>query len=181
MSETPAEDSKMPLLDHLTELRTRLLWCVGSFVVLFIICVPLAPTFYIFLMDPLYEVMKDKPGARMIFTGLPEQFLTEIKIAFFCIPRCFNTCSVVADLEIRGARSVPAGEKRLHAVFGRNAGPVHHGGGSCLLFYHSHGVAVFPQFRNAKRPRDHGHSARTQGQRVPVTRSPVDVRVRYRV
>jgi len=73
----------MPLLDHLTELRTRLLWCVGSFVVLFFICIPLAPTFYIFLMNPLYEVMKDKPGARMIFTGLPEQFLTEVKIAFF--------------------------------------------------------------------------------------------------
>lgn len=83
MSETPAEESKMPLLDHLTELRTRLLWCVGSFVVLFFICIPLAPTFYVFLMDPLYELMKDKPGARMIFTGLPEQFLTEIKIAFF--------------------------------------------------------------------------------------------------
>jgi len=81
--ETPAEDLKMPLLDHLTELRTRLLWCVGSFVVLFFICVPLAPKFYIFLMEPLYELMKDKPGARMIFTGLPEQFLTEIKIAFF--------------------------------------------------------------------------------------------------
>ena len=81
--ETPAEESKMPLLDHLTELRTRLLWCVGSFVVLFFICVPLAPNFYIFLMEPLYELMKDKPGARMIFTGLPEQFLTEIKIAFF--------------------------------------------------------------------------------------------------
>ncbi|MDC0033017.1 twin-arginine translocase subunit TatC [Alphaproteobacteria bacterium] len=83
MSDAPAEKSKMPLLDHLSELRTRVLWCVGSFVVLFVICVPLAPKFYIFLMDPLYEIMKDKPGARMIFTGLPEQFLTEIKIAFF--------------------------------------------------------------------------------------------------
>lgn len=83
MSDAPAEKSKMPLLDHLSELRTRVLWCVGSFVVLFVICVPLAPKFYIFLIDPLYEIMKDKPGARMIFTGLPEQFLTEIKIAFF--------------------------------------------------------------------------------------------------
>jgi sec-independent protein translocase protein TatC len=73
----------MPLLDHLVELRTRLLWCVGSFIVLFFLCVPLASKFYLFLIEPLYELMKDKPGARMIFTGLPEQFLTEIKIAFF--------------------------------------------------------------------------------------------------
>ena len=83
MNEMQSEEAKMPLLDHLTELRTRLLWCVGSFIVLFFICIPLAPTLYVFLMDPLYEVMKDKPGARMIFTGLPEQFLTEIKIAFY--------------------------------------------------------------------------------------------------
>ena len=86
MADTVADedDKKMPLLDHLVELRTRLLWCVGIFVVLFFACVPLASKFYIFLMEPLYEIMKDKPNARMIFTGLPEQFLTEIKIAFFC-------------------------------------------------------------------------------------------------
>lgn len=78
------DEKKMPLLDHLVELRTRLLWCVGAFVVLFFACVPVASKVYIFLMEPLYEIMKDKPNARMIFTGLPEQFITEIKIAFFC-------------------------------------------------------------------------------------------------
>ena len=83
-AEPDEDDKKMPLLDHLVELRTRLLWCVGAFVVLFFACVPLASKLYIFLMEPLYELMKDKPNARMIFTGLPEQFLTEIKIAFFC-------------------------------------------------------------------------------------------------
>ena len=83
MNDASPEDTKMPLLDHLVELRTRLLWCVGSFVVLFFLCMPLASKFYLFLIEPLYRLMKDKPGARMIFTGLPEQFLTEVKIAFF--------------------------------------------------------------------------------------------------
>jgi sec-independent protein translocase protein TatC len=83
MSDETVDQNRMPLLDHLVELRTRLLYCVGTFVVLFFACVPLAPRIYIFLMQPLYDIMKDKPGARMIFTGLPEQFLTEIKIAFF--------------------------------------------------------------------------------------------------
>jgi len=78
------DEKKMPLLDHLVELRTRLLWCVGAFAALFFVCLPLASKVYIFLMEPLYEIMKDKPNARMIFTGLPEQFITEIKIAFFC-------------------------------------------------------------------------------------------------
>ena len=77
------DENKMPLLDHLIELRFRLLWSLGTFVVLFFICIPLAPAMYVFLMEPLYEIMKEKPNARMIFTGLPEQFLTEIKIAFF--------------------------------------------------------------------------------------------------
>jgi len=83
MSDETADEKKMPLLDHLVELRTRLLYCVGTFVVLFLACMPLASKIYIFLMEPLYDIMKDKPNARMIFTGLPEQFLTEIKIAFF--------------------------------------------------------------------------------------------------
>ncbi len=83
MVEEIKDENKMPLLDHLTELRSRLLWSLGTFVVLFFICIPLAPTMYVFLMEPLYEIMKEKPNARMIFTGLPEQFLTEIKIAFF--------------------------------------------------------------------------------------------------
>ncbi len=77
------DDARMPLLSHLIELRRRLLYSVVAFVVLFFLFILAAPYVYGFLMEPLYEVMKDRPNARMIFTGLPEQFLTEIKIAFF--------------------------------------------------------------------------------------------------
>ena len=76
MAEVGAEEKKMPLLDHLIELRSRLLWCVITFAVLFFASFPLAPYLYGFLIEPLYELMKEKPNARMIFTGLPEQFLT---------------------------------------------------------------------------------------------------------
>lgn len=81
--EPDENDGRMPLLSHLVELRKRLLYCVATFLVLFFCFIPVAPYIYGFLMEPLYEVMKDRPDARMIFTGLPEQFLTEIKIAFF--------------------------------------------------------------------------------------------------
>ena len=77
------EEGKMPLLSHLIELRRRLLFSVAAFLVLFFIFIPAAPYVYGFLMEPLYEILRDRPNARMIFTGLPEQFLTEIKIAFF--------------------------------------------------------------------------------------------------
>jgi len=73
----------MPLLSHLIELRRRLLFSVAAFLVLFFIFIPAAPYVYGFLMEPLYEILRNRPNARMIFTGLPEQFLTEIKIAFF--------------------------------------------------------------------------------------------------
>ena len=83
MNDTVTDEQKMPLLDHLIELRTRLLYCLGAFVVVFFACVPLAGYVYGFLMRPLAELLKDRPNARMIFTGLPEQFITEIKVAFF--------------------------------------------------------------------------------------------------
>ncbi len=83
MNDTASDEQKMPLLEHLVELRTRLLYCLGGFVVLFFVCIPLAGHVYVFLMEPLAELIRDRPGARMIFTGLPEQFITEIKVAFF--------------------------------------------------------------------------------------------------
>ena len=95
----------MPLLSHLIELRRRLLFSVAAFLVLFFIFIPAAPYVYGFLMEPLYEILRDRPNARMIFTGLPEQFLTEIKIAFF-LPGCFNTNSVIPNLEVCCARIV---------------------------------------------------------------------------
>jgi sec-independent protein translocase protein TatC len=82
-TEDDDEEGKMPLLSHLIELRRRLLFSLLAFLILFFVFIPAAPYVYGFLMDPLYEVLKDRPNARMIFTGLPEQFLTEIKIAFF--------------------------------------------------------------------------------------------------
>ena len=85
---TDAGDShKMPLLDHLIELRQRLLWSVVALFVAFLVCFFFAEQIFRFLSLPLANVMMemgiDEQRQRMIFTGLPEQFLTEIKIAFF--------------------------------------------------------------------------------------------------
>ena len=77
------DDSKMPLLDHLIELRSRLIWALAGFVVCFFIAFYFAEHVFAFLVRPLAELMETREGARMIFTALHEAFFTYVKVAFF--------------------------------------------------------------------------------------------------
>ena len=73
--------SKAPLLDHLIELRTRLLRCFGYFVVAFGIAFSQAGKVFDFLVQPLVEASGN--GARLIYTKLYDAFLVEIRVAAF--------------------------------------------------------------------------------------------------
>ncbi len=77
------ESSRAPLLDHLIELRQRLIWSLLSFAVAFIICYHFAEQIYGFLTHPLAEALKGQPGRRMIFTALYETFFTYLKVSAF--------------------------------------------------------------------------------------------------
>lgn len=78
------EDNKMPLLEHLLELRMRLLYCVVAFVVAFFGCYFVAEYIYGFLVAPLAEIMNEVGGSkRMIYTALTEAFFTYIKVGAF--------------------------------------------------------------------------------------------------
>lgn len=107
------EASRAPLLDHLTELRTRLIICVASLIVGFIICFAFSRQIYIFLLHP-FEVgaglmaaqkasgvhhgpfdlllaltgFKEVPsvagaGLKLVFTAPLEFFFTKLKLAGF--------------------------------------------------------------------------------------------------
>ena len=78
------ENDKMPLLEHLVELRTRLLWSAVAIIVLFIGCFYIADDIYAFLVQPLADVFAETGrDRRLIFTALQEAFFTYIKVSFF--------------------------------------------------------------------------------------------------
>jgi sec-independent protein translocase protein TatC len=77
------EQSKMPLLDHLIELRNRLVYSVIALVVAFAVSYVFAGDIYAFLVQPLADVFEGETGRRLIYTGLAEAFFTYLKVAFF--------------------------------------------------------------------------------------------------
>lgn len=79
MTEQLAE--KAPLLEHLIELRNRLMISVLAVLVGFLVCYAFSEDIFLFLVRPLRKILG--PDARMIFTGLHEAFLTYMKVAFF--------------------------------------------------------------------------------------------------
>ena len=81
--EDELEEGRMPLLDHLVELRNRLLWSVGALIVAFLVCYQFKELIYRFLAQPLAELYAGEPGRKMIFTALTEAFFTYIKVSFW--------------------------------------------------------------------------------------------------
>ena len=76
---TEIDESRAPLLDHLIELRRRLLWCVAALAVAFGICLYFARPIFGFLVQPLLRAGQ----GRLIYTDVFEAFFVEIKVAFF--------------------------------------------------------------------------------------------------
>ena len=77
------DDRQMPLLDHLIELRNRLMYsCIAIFLG-FVLCYFFAEDIYQFLVQPLADAYQGQTGRRMIYTGLAEAFFTYVKVAFW--------------------------------------------------------------------------------------------------
>ncbi len=91
MTDADIEATKAPLMDHILELRTRLIKALATFLVLFIICFFFAKTFYNVLVVPYTDVAG--PDARLIYTAPQEYFFTQIKVAFFAA--AYLACPVI--------------------------------------------------------------------------------------
>ncbi|WGF89447.1 twin-arginine translocase subunit TatC [Marinivivus vitaminiproducens] len=77
------DDRQQPLLEHLIELRNRLIYSVAAIFVGFVICYAFSDHIYAFLVRPLADAYGGQAGARMIYTGLTEAFFTYLKVAFW--------------------------------------------------------------------------------------------------
>jgi sec-independent protein translocase protein TatC len=77
------EEKKMPLLDHLVELRRRLLYSFVAFVIAFMGCFYFAQDMFNFLAAPLADYFHEAAGRRFIYTDLTEPFFTNVKLAAF--------------------------------------------------------------------------------------------------
>ena len=83
MNQNKTKLQEMSLIDHITELRKRLLWSFLYIILIFIICFYFADDLFAFLAKPLVNLMDTENGQGFIYTALQEAFFTELKIAFF--------------------------------------------------------------------------------------------------
>jgi sec-independent protein translocase protein TatC len=82
MSHDDIEATKAPLMEHLIELRSRLIKAVLAFFVTFIVCFVFAKQIYDVLVWPFVWVAGAE-NSKFIYTALLEYFITQIKVAMF--------------------------------------------------------------------------------------------------
>jgi len=82
MSHEDIEATKAPLMEHLIELRARLIKAVIAFAVMFGICFVFAKDIYNVLVWPFVWVAGPE-HSKFIYTALLEYFVTQLKLAMF--------------------------------------------------------------------------------------------------
>jgi sec-independent protein translocase protein TatC len=76
------DETQAPLLDHLIELRARLLRAVAALGVGFAICLYFVNPIFAFLVRPLAKAFPAGQG-RLVYTKLYEAFFVDLKVALF--------------------------------------------------------------------------------------------------
>ncbi len=77
------DQTKAPLMEHLVELRKRLLWCVAAIFVFFIVCYAFAQDIYNILVIPYQIAVGSDAPISMIYTAPQEFFFTQLRLALF--------------------------------------------------------------------------------------------------
>ena len=78
------DDSSAPLIEHLTELRSRIIWSVLAFVVAMVICYTIWQPIYNILTQPICHALSERgQSCQLQIIKLQEGFFTAINISFF--------------------------------------------------------------------------------------------------
>ena len=109
------DETQAPLLDHLIELRTRLVRCVLALAIAFGVCLYFADPILGFLVQPLKDAFPDGKG-QLIFTKLYEVFFVELKVALFA-GFCISFPIIANQLWAFVAPGLYAREKRAFLPF----------------------------------------------------------------
>jgi sec-independent protein translocase protein TatC len=115
MTHEDIEATKAPLMDHLIELRSRLIKALIAFGIAFVGCFFFAKTIYNILTWP-YVWVAGPENSKFIYTGLLEYFVVQLKLAMFGAHHAVEFL-VIANL---------SGVGRLVAGIGRGVGGVKH-------------------------------------------------------
>ncbi|WP_341712686.1 twin-arginine translocase subunit TatC [Erythrobacter sp.] len=126
------DETQAPLIDHLIELRARLVRCVAALVVAFGICLYFADPILGFLVQPLKSAFPDGEG-QLIFTKLYEVFFVELKVALFA-GFCLSFPIIANQLWAFVAPGLYAREKKAFLPF-LLATPVLFTMGAALAYY----------------------------------------------
>lgn len=123
------DESQAPLLDHLLELRTRLMRCILALGVAFAVCMYFAKPILGFLIRPLAEAGQGK----LIYTKLYEAFFVELKVALFAA-FCVSFPIIANQLWAFIAPGLYAKEKKAFLPF-LIATPILFLSGAALAYY----------------------------------------------
>jgi sec-independent protein translocase protein TatC len=77
------EASRAPLLDHLIELRSRLIKVMIAFIIAFGVCFFFSKEIFNFLVEPYNRIVAEEGGAHLIYTAPQEFFITRLKLSMF--------------------------------------------------------------------------------------------------
>ncbi|WP_435203183.1 twin-arginine translocase subunit TatC [Qipengyuania sp. 902] len=126
------DETQAPLIDHLIELRARLVRCILALVVAFGVCLYFADPILGFLIQPLKAAFPAGEG-QLIFTKLYEVFFVELKVALFA-GFCLSFPIIANQLWAFVAPGLYAKEKRAFLPF-LLATPILFGAGAALAYY----------------------------------------------
>ena len=93
------DNKKSSFVEHLTELRSRLVKSIIYLFIFFIVCYFFAENIYSFLVAPYAEAVKDDGiNRRMIFTALHETFITYLKVTLANFRRTSQTLKTLLEM-----------------------------------------------------------------------------------